>query len=152
MNKYMEMARLSALKGIEKKEGGPFGAVIVAKDGTVISTGNNMVLKEKDPTAHAEIVAIRRACKVLGTNDLSGHILYTSCEPCPMCLSAIIWVNIREVYFGCTRSDADNIGFRDKDIYEFMKGKNNIITLRQIDRDSCLEVMNKYNDINGEIY
>ena len=152
MNKYMKIAKENADKGIANKEGGPFGAVIVNKEGNIISNGNNKVLKDKDPTAHAEIVAIREACKVLNTNDLSECILYTSCEPCPMCLSAIIWANIKEVYFGCTKSDAANIGFRDNDIYEFIKGNNNMLYLKQLDRDEFFETMKEYQKDTGIIY
>ncbi len=152
MNEYMKRAKENADKGIANKEGGPFGAIIVDKDGNIIANGNNKVLKDKDPTAHAEIVAIREACKVLNTNDLSGCVLYTSCEPCPMCLSAIIWANIEEVYFGCTKNDAANIGFRDNDIYEFIKGNNNMIHLKQIDRDECIKTMIRYQRDAGIIY
>ena len=98
MNDFMKLAKENAEKGIEKGEGGPFGAVIVDKFGNIIANGNNKVLKEKDPTAHAEIVAIREATKKLNTYDLSEYILYTSAEPCPMCLSTIIWENIKTVY------------------------------------------------------
>ena len=149
MNKYMEKAKQNAEKGMKNEEGGPFGAVIVNKEGKIIANGNNKVLKEKDPTAHAEIVAIREACKTLNTNDLSECIMYTSCEPCPMCLSAIIWSNIKEVYFACTRKDAGDIGFRDDDIYEFIKGNNKMIDLKQIDREECIETMKKY---EGNMY
>ena len=152
MNKFMQKAKENADNGIANKEGGPFGAVIVDKDGNIIANGNNKVLLQKDPTAHAEIVAIREACRVLGTNDLSGYILYTSCEPCPMCLSAIIWANIKEVYFGCTKVDAANIGFRDDAIYEFIKGNNEMISLKQLDRDECIETMKQYEKDNGVIY
>ena len=152
MNKYMQIAKENADKGIANHEGGPFGAVVVDKEGNIIANGNNKVLKDKDPTAHAEIVAIREACKVLNTNDLSNYILYTSCEPCPMCLSAIIWANIKEVYFGCTKKDAANIGFRDDDIYEFIKGNNQMISLKQMDRDECIETMKQYQKDNGIIY
>ena len=124
MNKYMELAKQNADNGIKNNEGGPFGAVITDKDGNIISKGNNKVFKNNDPTAHAEIVAIREACKKLNTYDLSQYILYTSCEPCPMCLSAIIWANIKEVYYACTREDAGKIGFRDDLIYEYLEGKN----------------------------
>ena len=152
MNEYMKKAKENADKGIANKEGGPFGAVIVDKEGNIIANGNNKVLKDKDPTAHAEIVAIREACKALNTSDLSGCILYTSCEPCPMCLSAIIWANIKKVYFGCSKNDAANIGFRDNDIYEFIKGNNSMIYLKQIDRDECIETMKNYQKNNGIIY
>ena len=103
MNKYMSIAKDSALEGIACGDGGPFGAVITSSDGEIIATGNNKVLCLNDPTAHAEIVAIRNACEKLGTYDLSGYILYTSCEPCPMCLSAIIWANIDKVYMDVLR-------------------------------------------------
>ena len=100
-----------------KKGGGPFGAVIVKK-GKVISSGVNNVTKKNDPTAHAEIEAIRRTSKLLKSFDLSGCELYTSCEPCPMCLSAIYWANIKCIYYGNTRKDAANIGFIDDHIYK----------------------------------
>ena len=153
MDKYMHRAIENAENGIRNCEGGPFGVVIIDKDGKVIANGNNRVLKEKDPTAHAEIVAIRKACKKLNTYDLSDCILYTSCEPCPMCLSAIIWANIKTVYYGCTKDDARKIGFRDDDIYNFIKGKNiNMLDLKQIDRDECIKVFEEYNKMNGIIY
>lgn len=153
MNTYMEMAKKNAENGIMKKEGGPFGVVITDKNGNIISNGNNKVIKEKDPTAHAEVVAIREACKKLNTYDLSDCILYTSCEPCPMCLSAIIWANIKEVYYACTKEDAGNIGFRDDIIYNFIKGKNkDLLLLKQIDRDECIETFEKYKKDGGIIY
>ena len=143
MNEYMKLAKEQANKGMRNLEGGPFGAVITDKEGNIISVANNQVIKNNDPTAHAEVQAIREACKKLNTHDLSGHVLYTSCEPCPMCLSAIIWANIKEVYFACTRKDAGNIGFRDDAIYEFLETNNkNLLDEKQIDkigRASCRE-------------
>lgn len=97
--------------------GGPFGAVIV-KDGEVIATGTNRVTANCDPTAHAEVTAIRNACQHLGTFDLSGCTIYTSCEPCPMCLGAIYWARIGRMYYGNTKKDADDIQFGDKFIYD----------------------------------
>ncbi len=153
MNKFMEMAKNNADNGIIKKEGGPFGAVIIDKDGNVIANGNNQVLLQNDPTAHAEIVAIRNACKVLNTYDLSDYILYTSCEPCPMCLSAIIWSNIKTVYYGCTKKDAGEIGFRDDIIYDYLSGKNNdLINLQEMDRNECIKTFEEYKKQNGVIY
>lgn len=153
MNKYMKLAKQNADKGIAKNEGGPFGAVIINKQGNIIANGNNQVIKQKDPTAHAEIVAIRNACKVLNKYDLSNCILYTSCEPCPMCLSAIIWANIKEVYYGCTKKDAGKIGFRDDIIYNYLEGKNkDLIKLQQIDRDECIKTFEEYENNNGIIY
>lgn len=153
MNKYMEKAKQNAENGILKKEGGPFGAIIVDKEGNIISNGNNQVLKNNDPTAHAEIVAIREVCKKLNTYDLKNYTLYTSCEPCPMCLSAIIWANIKEVYYGCTKEDAGKIGFRDDIIYDYLKGKNkDLINLKQIDREECIKTFEEYKNNNGVIY
>ena len=153
MNKFMNQAKQNADKGIEQKEGGPFGAVITDKNGNIISNGNNQVIKQKDPTSHAEMVAIRNACKKLDKYDLSDFILYTSCEPCPMCLSAIIWANITEVYYGCTKEDAGHIGFRDDVIYDYLKGKNkDLINLKQIDREECIKTFDEYQKQNGIIY
>ena len=153
LNRYMELAKQNAEDGINRGEGGPFGAVIIDKEGNIISNGNNQVIKNNDPTAHAEIVAIREACKKLNTYDLSDYILYTSCEPCPMCLSAIIWANIKEVYYGCTKEDAGEIGFRDDMIYDYLKGNNfNLIDLKKMDREECLEVFKKYKETSGVIY
>ena len=153
MNKYMKIAKENADNGIKNKEGGPFGAVITDKEGNIIANGNNRVLKSNDPTAHAEVVAIREACKKLNTYDLSNCILYTSCEPCPMCLSAIIWANIKEVYSGCTKEDAGEIGFRDDIIYDYLKGNNkDLIHLTHLDRDECIKTFEKYKEEKGTIY
>ena len=134
--------------------GGPFGAII-EKDNAVISLESNSVLSSHDPTAHAEINAIRAAGKVLRTHDLSGCELYTTCYPCPMCLSAIIWANIKKVYYGCTSQDAANIGFRDDFIYEFIesgRSDNSVLDLTEIHRDVCLPLFGKYTANLGEIY
>ncbi len=153
MNEFMKIAKENADNGMEKGEGGPFGAVIVDLNNNIISNGNNQVLKNNDPTAHAEVVAIRNACKKLNTYDLSGCTLYTSCEPCPMCLSAIIWSNIKTVYYGCTKQDAGDIGFRDDIIYEYLKGNNKeLITLHEIDREQCIKTFENYKNKNGIIY
>lgn len=153
MNKFMQIAKENADTGILKNEGGPFGAVIVDENNNIISNGNNQVLNQKDPTAHAEIVAIREACKKLNTYDLPNCILYTSCEPCPMCLSAIIWANIKKVYYGCTKHDADKIGFRDDIIYQYLKGeKTDLIDLQEMDREECLKTFEEYQKKSGVIY
>ena len=154
-NDYMKVAIEEA--NINMKEnfvnGGPFGAVITDKEGNIIAEGNNRVLCSNDPTAHAEVVAIRTACEKLKTYDLSGYILYTSCEPCPMCLSAIIWANIKTVYYGCTKEDAGSIGFRDDIIYQYLKGENkDLINLKQMDRDECIHAFEEYKRENGVIY
>lgn len=153
MNEYLRRAKENAERGMMNHEGGPFGAVITDQQGNIVAEGNNQVLKQKDPTAHAEIVAIREACKKLNTYDLSEYILYTSCEPCPMCLSAIIWANIKSVYYACTKEDAGGIGFRDDVIYDYLKGKNrDLIHLEQKDRDECIQLFEKYQKENRTIY
>jgi len=103
-------------------DGGPFGAVIV-KDGKIIAEGANQVTILNDPTAHAEVQVIRKACEILGTFDLSGCVIYTSCEPCPMCFSAIYWAHISKVYFAATHHDAEEAGFADAHIYREVKLK-----------------------------
>ena len=153
MNNFMKIAKDCASHGMTKGEGGPFGAVITDKNGNIIAQGNNMVLANNDPTAHAEVTVIREACKKLGTYDLSGYILYTSCEPCPMCLSAIIWANIKTVYYGCTREDAGNIGFRDDAIYEYLeRKKKDLLELKQLDRDDCIALFEEYKKDGKTIY
>ena len=153
MNNYMKIAKEQAEKGYTSNEGGPFGAVITNKKGEIIAKENNQVLLKNDPTAHAEIQAIREACKKLNTHNLENYILYTSCEPCPMCLSAIIWSNIKEVYYGCTKQDASNIGFRDEDIYKYLEGKqSDLIQMKQINREECIELFEKYKRENKTIY
>ncbi|MBR2712709.1 MAG: nucleoside deaminase [Bacilli bacterium] len=145
MNEYMKIAKSLADNNLITNEGGPFGACIV-KDGKIVGKGSNKVLKNNDPTAHAEINAIREACKNLNTYDLSGCTLYTTCYPCPMCLSAIIWANIKKVYYGNTKEDAESIGFRDNEIYEFIKGNNNLLDLDNIDREETIKTFKEFLD------
>lgn len=153
MNQYMEIAKKLSEDNLKTNVGGPFGACIV-KNGKIIGKGSNCVLGNNDPTAHAEIMAIRDACNHLNTYDLSGCELYTSCYPCPMCLSAIIWANIKKAYYGNTKEDASNIGFRDDYIYTYIKNltdnhcDNNILELECMDREETIKsfdmFMNKH--------
>ncbi|MBK8424542.1 MAG: nucleoside deaminase [Lewinellaceae bacterium] len=115
----MREAIRQSLEGMERNDGGPFGAIVV-KDGNIVGRGNNRVTSSNDPTAHAEVVAIRDACKNLGSFQLDGCDIYTSCEPCPMCLGAIYWARPERVFFGCTRTDAADIQFDDALIYNEM--------------------------------
>lgn len=115
--KFMQAAVVLSRKAITENAGGPFGCVIV-KDGKIIASGNNKVTTHNDPTAHAEVVAIREACKALNTFQLDGCEIYTSCEPCPMCLGAIYWARPDVVYFANTKEDAAQIGFDDAFIYD----------------------------------
>ena len=114
---FMRKAIALSEKNMETYEGGPFGAIIV-KDGKIIAATGNTVYKDQDPTAHAEVNAIREACKKLKQADLKGATLYTSGEPCPMCMSAIYWSHIDEIYFGNSKSEASWAGFSDDFIYE----------------------------------
>jgi guanine deaminase len=120
MNPWMEIAHNEALKGMENNEGGPFGALIV-RDGTIIAQAHNEVLKTNDPTAHAEILAIREASQKLSTFDLSECTLYTTCYPCPMCMGAIFWARIPTVYYGSSMEDAEEGGFDDKVFYTMIR-------------------------------
>lgn len=122
IEKMMKLAVTLSRRGMETKKGGPFGAVVV-KDGKIISEGSNEVTSTNDPTAHAEVVAIRNACKALGTFSLEGCEIYCSCEPCPMCLSAIYWARISKIYFANTKHDAASIGFDDAFIYKELESK-----------------------------
>ncbi len=114
---FMRCAIDLSRKGMQSNDGGPFGAVVV-KDGKIIAEGNNCVTSSNDPTAHAEMVAIRSACKKLNTFQLDGCSIYTSCEPCPMCLGAIYWARPEKLFYACTKKDASKIGFDDDFIYK----------------------------------
>ena len=149
MNEYMEEAIKLSEENLKTNAGGPFGACIV-KEGVIIGKGSNNVLKNNDPTAHAEIMAIRDACSNINSYDLSGCELYTSCYPCPMCLSAIIWSNIKKVYYGNTKEDAESIGFRDDFIYDYInnlvdgKADDNVLKIESMNRDETIKVFNEY--------
>jgi len=141
-NKYMKEADDAVEINARYKytTGGPFGAVIV-KNGEIIAKACNSVISSNDPTAHAEINAIRKACQILKTSDLSECEVYTTCYPCPMCLSAIIWANIKKIYYGNTKEDAKDIGFRDDYIYEILKNPedNTSLNLVQLDRENTID-------------
>ena len=149
MNKYMKIAKDLAEDNLITNAGGPFGACVV-KDGKIVGNGSNHVLMNNDPTAHAEVMAIRDACKTLKTYDLSGCEIYTSCYPCPMCLSAIIWANIKTIYYGNTQVEAAEIGFRDDFIYEYIdklrEGVTGELKITMLDHDETLETFKKFND------
>ena len=149
----MKLAIDKARDTMMKDYGGPFGAVIVKND-KIISVASNTTLKDKDPTAHAEINAIRDACKKLNTYDLKDCILYATGYPCPMCISAIIWANIKEVYYGTTLKDAEKIGFRDDFIYNFIRNGNTgeVLNISRLDRDECLKLLEEYKNNNKTIY
>ena len=142
---FMQQAVTLSAVALEKHEGGPFGCVIV-KEGTVIGRGNNKVLLQNDPTAHAEVVAIRDACANLQTNTLEGCELYTSCEPCPMCLAAIYWARIDKVYYANTEEDAARLGFDDGAIYrELRKQKEErALPMESLGREMAIKIFNEW--------
>lgn len=150
MQKALEEAKIN--QNNKFKTGGPFGAVIV-KDNKVIASSHNTVIEDHDPTAHAEINVIRKASQILKTHNLNGCILYTTCFPCPMCLSAIVWSGISQVYYGNTKEDADEIGFKDQEIYQLINNlnSNQKIKLTQIDREETIKMFNEFKN-NPNLY
>lgn len=147
---FMKESVKEAYEGISKGHGGPFGAVVV-KDGDIIGYGHNCVLSKQDPTCHGEIEAIRDACKRIGSFDLTGCELYTTAEPCPMCLGAILWSNINKVYYGCNRKDVDKIGFRDDKFYEYIEGKSDILILEENGKEDCVKLFKEYSEMKDKI-
>lgn len=154
-NEAMMMAIERARETMNKNFGGPFGAAIVDANGEIVVVSSNSVLRDNDPTAHAEVNAIREACKKLGTYDLTGYVLYATGHPCPMCMSAIIWANIKKVYFGCTPEDAEKIGFRDDFIYRFINDgctDKGVMEIIPHEREACLELFKEYSEKEKTIY
>ncbi len=133
------------------KNGGPFGAVIL-KNGEIVSVAHNTVIESKDPTAHAEVNAIRLATKKLNTHDLTGCTLYVNAEPCPMCLSAIIWANIKEAYYANTKEEAGDIGFRDDLIYDYIKNRDeNILKTHHVENEKAKEIFEEFKTNENKI-
>ncbi len=148
--KYNKKFMLEAIRVANENiqnQGGPFGAVIV-KDGEIIAASGNSVTTDNDPTAHAEVNTIRKACKKLGTFNLEGCEIYSSCEPCPMCLSAIYWAHIDKLYYATTKDDAASIGFDDSFIYHelTLQPHQRRVHAEQHDRNIALEPFNIWRD------
>lgn len=150
--KYMQQAIDMAKQNVKQGKGGPFGAVIV-KNGNVVGTGVNRVTTQNDPTSHAEINAIRAAAQNLGTYDLAGCEIYSSCEPCPMCLGAIYWAHIDKLFFGAEKNDAATIDFSDAFIYHEIEKPhaNRSITTKQIMRPQALEVFKLWEQSENKV-
>ncbi|HBD92948.1 MAG: tRNA-specific adenosine deaminase [Spirochaetes bacterium GWF1_31_7] len=148
----MDVAIIEAKSGVENGDGGPFGAVVI-HNGIIVGKGHNEVVLHNDPTAHAEIVAIRRACAYLGRFDLSDCELYTTCEPCPMCFAAVQWAGIKKVYYGCNRDDAAQIGFDDKLIYDILNGNNTTDGPEMINccRDESFKIFEMWYNKNDKV-
>ena len=143
--KFIREAIQLARQGMENNDGGPFGALVV-KDGKVIARGNNKVTSSNDPTAHAEVVAIREACRVLEDYQLEECVLYTSCEPCPMCLGAIYWARPQRIVYACSREDAANVDFDDDFIYKEIPLPINqrSIPMQQLLQEEGVDVFNAW--------
>lgn len=151
-NQFMKAAIRQAYKGINEKHGGPFGAVVV-KNGKIIGQGHNQVLFHNDPTCHGEVAAIRDACSRIKSHDLSGCEIYTTGEPCPMCLYACLWARIEKIYYGCTIADNAMIGFRDEEMDSLGTGRDQLKDyLECIDREACLELFKDYQEVEHETY
>lgn len=152
VEKNLDGAFNEAFLSVRNNVGGPFGAVVVM-DGKVIGKGGNQVSSQNDPTAHAEIVAIRDACRNIENFDLAGAVLYATCEPCPMCLSAIYWANIQSVYYCSTRHDAAAIGFKDNHIYEELNKDNaqRSINFVQTDHPMAVELFREWGEKQDKI-
>ena len=148
LNKYMFVAIEEARYGITHGHGGPFGAVVV-KDGEIIGRGHNQVILNNDPTCHGEMMAIHDACKRLVTFDLSGCEIYTTGEPCPMCMGSILWANFDKVYFGCNILDTEDIGFRDNKFYNRTDEEKKKFSIC-LDRDECLKLYAEYKSIEDK--
>ena len=145
------MAIAEAKRGIMAGDGGPFGAVIV-KDDVVVGKGHNQVLKNNDPTCHGEVMAIHNACKKLKTFDLSGCEIYTTGEPCPMCMAAILWANIDKVYYGCNIFDTQDLGFRDALFYKMQEPEEREKFAVELDRKECLKLYKEFLSMKHTIY
>ncbi len=155
LKEVMKKAIDQARKTMNDNVGGPFGAAVLDAEGNILSVTSNSVLNDHDPTAHAEMNAIRQAGKVLGTHDLSGCTVVTTAFPCAMCLGAIIWANVKTVVYGARPEDAAAIGFRDAFIYEFINDHFNDPTVIKFDehhREECLTLFEEYKVKNKEIY
>lgn len=149
---FMQRAIELSNKAVETNMGGPFGCVVV-KDGKIIAEGHNSVTGTNDPTAHAEMVAIRNACKELNTFQLDDCVIYTSCEPCPMCFGAIYWARPKKVYFACTKEDAAEIDFDDQFIYDELdkKSENQKIEFVNMMRSDANVVFNQWAEKNDKV-
>ncbi|MBU1018102.1 nucleoside deaminase [Patescibacteria group bacterium] len=152
MNEFMNLAVEEAQNGIRNNHGGPFGVVIV-RNGEVIARNHNRVLETNDPTAHAEVNAIRDATKKLGTFDLSDCEIYSTCEPCPMCLGAVHWAKMKKMVYGCTQADAAAIDFDDQFIYDVIRGtaKEPQVEMMQADREECLKPFREWEEKTDKV-
>ena len=151
-NPFLQRAIELAVQNVKDRRGGPFGAVIV-RDGTIIAEGTNLVTTSLDPTAHAEVVAIRKACAVLQSFELKGCVVYASCEPCPMCLAAIYWSRAERVYFAASREDAAAAQFDDEFLYRELSlplERRSLPMVQEL-REEAIAAFDAWREDNGKI-
>lgn len=151
MDHYFELAAKATIAGMKNEQGGPFGATIV-RNGEVIAAVGNTMVKDTDPSAHAEMVAVREACKKLGTMDLSECEVYATCEPCPMCVSVMMWANVKKVYYSNNHQDADLHGFSDSHLRKYLDGSDrSLFTMEDVGhRPECDQLWAIFKEINPE--
>ncbi|MHC5268780.1 nucleoside deaminase [Enterococcus sp. LJL98] len=151
MNEYFHFAAKATVEGMKRKDGGPFGATIV-RNGEVVAAVGNTMMRDTDPSAHAEMVAVREACKKLGTMDLSDCEVYATCEPCPMCVGVMMWANIKKVYYSSTREDAAENGFSDMHLRHYLDGSDPAaFDMEAIGpREECDQLWQVFKELNPE--
>jgi tRNA(Arg) A34 adenosine deaminase TadA len=149
MNKYFQLATKATLEGMKRGDGGPFGATIV-RNGEIVAAVGNTMMRDTDPSAHAEMVAVREACKKLNTMDLSDCEVYATCEPCPMCVGVMMWANIKKVYYSNTREDAAKYGFSDMHLRNYLDGSDKTaFDMEEIGhREDCDHLWQAFQELN----
>lgn len=149
MNKYFQLATKATLEGMKRGDGGPFGATIV-RNGEIVAAVGNTMMRDTDPSAHAEMVAVREACKKLNTMDLSDCEIYATCEPCPMCVGVMMWANIKKVYYSNTRDDAAKYGFSDMHLRNYLDGSDKTaFDMEEIGhREDCDHLWQVFQELN----
>ncbi|MBB1484616.1 nucleoside deaminase [Tessaracoccus sp. MC1865] len=153
MDEYFKLAVDATMEGMREGTGGPFGATLVDKNGEVIAAVGNTVLKEMDPSGHAELVAVREACATLNTLDLSGSTMYATCEPCPMCVAVMMWAGVEKCYYASTRTDAAEAGFSDQHLRDFLdKTDPTLFDLEHLEegREDCAEIWTEFGRLKAE--
>lgn len=148
---YFQLATEATIAGIKRGDGGPFGATIV-RHGEVIASVGNTMMRDTDPSAHAEMIAVREACKKLGTMDLSDCEIYATCEPCPMCIGVMMWANIKKVYYSSTKEDAATYGFSDQHLRDYLEGNNKeLFDMEAVgEREDCRLLWTTFEQVQSE--
>lgn len=149
-DKYFQLATEATIEGMKRGDGGPFGATIV-RHGEVIASVGNTMMRDTDPSAHAEMVAVREACKKLGTMDLSDCEIYATCEPCPMCIGVMMWANIKKVYYSSTKEDAATYGFSDQHLRDYLEGNKELFDMEAVgEREDCHRLWTTFKQVQSE--